>query len=340
MSGRDRPSEWTGGAPGAGGSISPAGLELSSLTVGYGSGRRALRAVENVSLQVPRGSIVGLVGESGCGKSSLARAVCGLAPVTAGAVTVDGKDLARSPALRRRVQMVFQNPYASLNPRMTVGEAIGEAAALRRPLIGEMRRAEVARLLDLVALDRELAGLLPSQLSGGQRQRVAIARALAVEPDYLIADEVTSALDASVQGAILNLLRDIRRRVGVSILFISHNLAIVRYVSDVIAVMYLGRLVEVAPTEELVANPHHPYTATLLSAVPRVGEPAANGDGLMDEEPPDPHHPPAGCRFHPRCPMGPAAHADRRICIERDPQENAARRAHLAACHFSPDGAG
>jgi peptide/nickel transport system ATP-binding protein len=310
-------------------------LELRAVTVGYGHGRGAVTAVEAADLEIPSGSVVGLVGESGCGKSSLARAVCGLAPLRSGRILLDGRELSSS-GQRRRVQMVFQDPYASLNPRMTVGEALAEAIAVRGRLPAEARRQEVARLLELVALDPAQAALFPRQLSGGQRQRVAIARALAASPDYLVADEITSALDASVQGAVLNLLREIRRRLGLAILFISHNLAVVRYLSDVIAVMYLGRIVEVAPAEELVRRPRHPYTLALLAAVPSVWAPVSIEDDELDDEPPDLRRPPSGCRFHPRCPLGPGVRADRAICRELDPQVGAEAREHRAACHFAP----
>jgi peptide/nickel transport system ATP-binding protein len=250
-------------------------LETSGLTVRLGVGGAALTAVDRVDLAVPAGQVVALVGESGSGKSTLARAIVGLVPVTEGRVLIDGQDPAalrgsRGRALRRRVQMVFQDPYGSLNPRMTIGETLAEALTARGELDRAAREREVARVLDLVALDERHIARLPRELSGGQRQRVAIARALAAEPAVLIADEVTSALDVSVQGAILNLLADIRARMGLSMLFITHNLALARYVGDVVAVMHLGRIVEVAPVDELLAAPSHPYTRTLLAAVPTL----------------------------------------------------------------------
>jgi peptide/nickel transport system ATP-binding protein len=224
---------------------------------------------------------------------------------------------------------------------MTVGDTLGEAASVTRSRLSRRERAEeVARLLDLVGLDERHAGRLPRELSGGQRQRVAIARALAVSPQVLIADEITSALDASVQSAILNLLRSIQARLGLTVLFISHNLAVIRYVSDAIAVMYLGQIVELAPTAQLVSAPQHPYTRAMLAAVPSVGgvlDPAAqNGGGTMDAEPPDPHDPPSGCRFHTRCRVGPLTHPERTVCRVIDPVADAATRLHQAACHFVP----
>ena len=203
--------------------------------------------------------------------------------------------------------MVFQDPFASLNPRMTVGAAIAEAAGAGNRTSRSVRTKEVEELLELVHLDSAVMQELPSRLSGGQRQRVALARALAVRPDVLIADEITSALDVSVQSAVLNLLRDLRTRLGISILFVSHNLATVRYVSDALAVMYLGRLVEAGPAEALVADPQHPYTKSLLEAVPRLGVSIRDvGVATLDAvEAPDPRHPPSGCHLHPRCPVGP-----------------------------------
>jgi peptide/nickel transport system ATP-binding protein len=230
--------------------------------------------------------------------------------------------------------MVFQDPYASLNPRMTVGETLAEALTARGGLDRAAREREVARVLELVALDDRHAQRLPRELSGGQRQRVAIARALAVQPEILVADEVTSALDVSVQGAILNLLADIRKQLGLSILFITHNLALARYVGDVIAVMHLGRIVEIAPVDELLAAPRHPYTRTLLGAVPVLGGRSVELPTL-DVDPPDPHVPPPGCHFHTRCPVGPQVHPEREVCIARDPWPDAAARPHRAACHFA-----
>ncbi|MFE0516270.1 ABC transporter ATP-binding protein [Streptomyces sp. NPDC058964] len=316
------------------------GLRIEGLTVRYGRGRRAMTAVDGVSLTVPPGRIVSLVGESGSGKSTLARAIVGLAPITAGQVLLDDEDIAADTGRLRRIQMVFQDPYASLNPRMTVGATVDEALRARAGacLTRQQRGQEIGRLLDLVALSPEHAGMFPRRLSGGQRQRVALARALAVRPDVIIADEITSALDVSVQGAVLNLVRDIQARSGTSMLFISHNLEVVRYVSDVIAVMYLGRIVEAAPTEQLLSQPRHPYTRALLAAVPRLGRSWRDiNTPSGDLDAPDPHRPPQGCRFHPRCPVGPRANASRSVCLTLDPQLDAAGRPHRAACHFAGD---
>ncbi|VVJ22446.1 Oligopeptide transport ATP-binding protein OppF (TC 3.A.1.5.1) [Amycolatopsis camponoti] len=308
-------------------------LEFDAVSVRYGK----LTAVDGVSLTVPSGQVVGLVGESGSGKSTLARAAVGLSPVSAGQVRLDGVDVRRLPR-RRPLQMVFQDPYSSLDPRMGIGESITEA--MPRSTSRGARRAEVARLLELVQLDPERASMLPGQLSGGQRQRVALARALAGQPKVLIADEITSALDVSVQGAVLNLVRDVQRRLSLSMLFISHNLAVVRYVSDIVAVMYLGRIVEAGPAEQVLTDPQHPYTRDLLAAAPSAHRNLlADTDDvtapLADTEPADPHHPPPGCRYHPRCPIGPLVHTDRTLCVSADPADDAAHRPHHAACHFA-----
>jgi peptide/nickel transport system ATP-binding protein len=250
-------------------------------------------------------------------------------------VLLDGVDVRRLPR-RRPLQMVFQDPYSSLDPRMAVGESIAEA--MPPGTSRTARRAEVARLLELVNLDPDRATALPGRLSGGQRQRVALARALAGQPKVLIADEITSALDVSVQGAVLNLVREVQRRLSLSMLFISHNLAVVRYVSDVVAVMYLGRIVEAGPAAQVLTDPKHPYTRDLLAAAPSARRnllDSTGDDALADTEPADPHHPPSGCRYHPRCPIGPLVHPDRTVCVTADPAGAAADRPHSAACHYA-----
>jgi len=242
-------------------------LRFAGVTVRYGSGRHAHVAADRVDLVVPAGQVVGLVGESGSGKSTLARAAVGLVAPAAGQVLLDGKPVPRRG--RRPLQMVFQDPYASLDPRMTAGESVAEAIAGGGPRAG--RRAEAARLTGLVGLPPGTAAKFPAELSGGQRQRVALARALAGRPDVIIADEITSALDVSTQGAVLNLVRDLQRELRLSMLFISHNLAVVRYVADHVAVMYQGRIVEQGPAEQVLIEPAHDYTRELLAAVPRPG---------------------------------------------------------------------
>jgi peptide/nickel transport system ATP-binding protein len=229
--------------------------------------------------------------------------------------------------------MVFQDPHSSLNPRMSVGEALLEALSMRgHELSRSRRRQELLSLLDLVGLRKDAVDRYPHQFSGGQRQRIAIARALAVGPDVVIADEVTSALDVSVQATILNLLKDLQRELKLSYLVISHDLSVVRLMSDRVAVMYLGRIVEDAPSRALFAQPRHPYTQALIGSVPDLASKRTKAPLVGDL--PDPHHPPAGCRFHSRCPVGPVRRPERVICVERDPQEIAGTREHLAACHF------
>ena len=313
-------------------------LEVRGLSVRYGHGPTSLIAVDSVDLDVPAGSVVGVVGESGSGKSSLGRAVVGLLTPVAGTIampTSSGSDSARPGRRHRPAQMVFQDPFASLDPRMPIGAAIAEGLQHRR-LSRKDSRTEVSRLLELVSLDSGLAGRLPLQMSAGQLQRVAIARALAAEPRLLVADEITSALDVSIQASVLNLLRDLQRRLELSVLFISHNLSVVRYVSDVVAVMHLGQLVEVAPTDQLVTDPQHPYTRVLLDAVPALLGPPAVRPAALDADPPDPHAPPAGCRFHTRCPTGPIPLPERTVCTTTDPAAGAVGRRHAAACHFAP----
>ena len=243
-------------------------LRFDDVTVRYGGARGPFTAVDAVSLTVPDGAVVGLVGESGCGKSTLARAAVGLAPIHSGRVLLGGEPVPQR-GRRRPLQMVFQDPYSSLDPRMTIAESITEA--IPPGMSRAERRAEVARLLALVHLDPGRSSVLPSVLSGGQRQRVALARALAGQPQVVIADEITSALDVSIQGAVLNLVRDLQRELGLSMLFISHNLAVVRYVASHVAVMHQGQIVEQGPVSEVLVEPQHAYTRQLLAAVPGSG---------------------------------------------------------------------
>jgi peptide/nickel transport system ATP-binding protein len=315
-------------------------LELRGLTVRYGSGSNAVTAVDGVDLALPAGHTLGLVGESGCGKSSIARAVVGLAPIIGGQVLLDGADFTAQSRrdtheFRRRVQMVFQDPYASLNPRMTVEDMITEV--LPRDHFGSrtLRQNEVRRLLGLVGLPLTAMPRYPHQFSGGQRQRIAIARALAVGPEVIINDEVTSALDVSVQATILNLLKDLQQELGLSYIFISHDLATVQFMSDAVAVMYLGRVVETTNTASLYESPMHPYTTALIDSIPQVG--TARRPAPLSGDVPDPRHPPAGCRFHSRCPIGPVFVTERSVCIDVDPQTVAASQPHQAACHFAGD---
>ena len=267
-----------------------------------------LRAVDGVSLQVSRGETLGIVGESGCGKSTLARCLVRLHEPDAGAIRLDGQDvLALSGVARRaynrRVQMVFQDPQGSLNPRMTVGEALAEALRVHRVVEGPAIPERVQALLDLVHLPGDAAGRYPHEFSGGQRQRIGIARARAVEPAVIIADEPVSALDVSVQAQIVNLLLELQGRLGLALLFITHDLRLVRHVAHRVAVMYLGRVVETGPTEALFRAPLHPYTAGLIAAVPQVDAGARRRGAAVRGELPSAMAPPPGCPFHPRCPI-------------------------------------
>jgi oligopeptide transport system ATP-binding protein len=302
-------------------------LEVRDLHKHYG-GRRPLRAVDGVSFAVLPGETLGLVGESGCGKSTLARALLFLDPPTSGEVLFDGTPLTGRDvkALRRRAQIVFQDPYASLPPRMRVERILAD------PLVIHGVRKEdipgrVRRLLRDVGLKDDVARKLPHQLSGGQRQRVGIARALSVRPALVVADEAVSSLDASVRAQILNLFRDLQRTHDLTYLFISHDLGVVKYMSHRIAVMYLGELVELAPAEELHAQPLHPYTAALVSAVPSLQR---RGSRIrLPGEPPNPSDPPPGCKFHPRCPLA----TD--LCRAERPPLREVAPGRRSACHYA-----
>jgi oligopeptide/dipeptide ABC transporter ATP-binding protein len=282
-------------------------LELRDVEVVYERrGREPVRAVAGASLTVERGQIVGLVGESGCGKSSLARAAVGLVRPAAGTVLFEGREVTplrrgTRPRQLAGLQMVFQNPYSSLNPRRKIGTQLADALTALGLVPRGGRSARVEELLDLVGLPANAAARFPHQFSGGQRQRIAVARALAANPSVLVLDEPLASLDASAQAQVANLLVDLSRRLSLGLLLISHDLAIVRHVADVVSVMYLGVMVETGPTRQLWSVPLHPYTEALIAAVPRP-----DGSGVLPEalpgEVPDPARPPAACRFHPRCP--------------------------------------
>jgi peptide/nickel transport system ATP-binding protein len=312
-------------------------LELHDVEVTYERrGRIRVPAVAGASLNVERGQIVGLVGESGCGKSSLARAAVGLVAPTGGTVRFEGRPV--TPLTRRarprdlaRLQLVFQNPYSSLNPRRKVGAQVADALDTLDLLPRRRRRARVQELLDLVGLPASAADGFPHQFSGGQRQRIAIARALAADPSVLVLDEPLASLDASAQAQVANLLVDLSRRLSLSLLLISHDLAIVRHVADVVSVMYLGVMVETGPTRSLWSLPLHPYTEALIGAVPRP-----DGSGVLPEalpgEVPDPARPPTACRFHPRCPYA----FDR--CSTEDPLTLTVASERTVACWLQAGG--
>jgi peptide/nickel transport system ATP-binding protein len=304
-------------------------LSVRGLVVDYRTADGPLRAVDGVGLEIGRAETLGLVGESGCGKSTLGRAIARLVPASSGEVLLGGVDLLRLEgrelrAARRRVQIVFQDPGSALNERMTVGDLVEEPLIVHRSGDRGQRRARVGEVLELVGLDASAAGYYPHQFSGGQRQRIAIARALALEPELLIADEPTSSLDVSIQGQILLLLLELRQRLGLSILLISHDLAVVRALADRIAVMYLGRLVELADRPALYAAPRHPYTAALLASAPRMSaeRPIVGAQG----EVPSALRPPSGCRFRTRCPLA----IDR--CGAQSPELRPVGES-LVACH-------
>ncbi len=299
-----------------------------------GAGSSQVRAVDGVSFVIRRGETLALVGESGCGKSTVGRAILRLLPITAGEVLLDGRRIDRLSArqlrpLRREVQVVFQDPFSSLNPRMRVREILAEPirnfGLAKTPTALEQR---IALLLEKVRLPRDAARRWPHEFSGGQRQRIGIARALAAEPELIVCDEAVSALDVSVKAQIVNLLQDLQRELGLALLFISHDLAIVEHISHRVAVMYLGQIVELADKRALFANPQHPYTEALLSAVP-VPDPTTKSQRIiLQGDVPSPIAPPPGCRFHTRCP---SAHARCRI---ETPTMRRIGPDHIAACHL------
>jgi oligopeptide transport system ATP-binding protein len=304
----------------------------------WGRNTAPVRAVDGVSLEVTAGETLGLVGESGCGKSTLGRLVLRLLDPTSGRIEFEGTDItgmgprALRP-LRRRMQIIFQDPYSSLNPRMTVRTALSEPLRVHRLVQGRgEEEARVAALLSRVGLRPEHMDRYPHEFSGGQRQRIGIARALAVEPRFIVCDEPISALDVSIQAQIVNLLKDLQDELGLTYLFIAHDLKVVEYVSHRVAVMYLGQVAELATAEALYREPSHPYSKALLSAVPVPVPGRKRSRILLQGDVPSPSAPPTGCRFHPRCPM-----AEKGVCDVRVPELREVRPGHLAACHFAED---
>jgi oligopeptide/dipeptide ABC transporter ATP-binding protein len=291
--------------------------------------KRRLRAVDGVDLAIRRGETLGIVGESGCGKSTLARLLLGLLPPTSGEVRFMGASLhTRGKAVRRDMQVIFQDPYSSLNPRMTAGEIVERPLIVHKLGSGAERRERVKELFGWVGLPPESTSRYAHEFSGGQRQRIAVARAIASRPRLVIADEPTSALDVSVQAKVLNLLKDLQASLGLTYVFISHDMRIVRHMCDRLAVMYLGRIVEQGPSEEIFLNPRHPYTRALLGAVPRLEPRRKRVRVPVEGEPPSPLSPPTGCHFHPRCPFAVDG------CRIVPPTLRVLAPEHLAACHL------
>lgn len=317
-------------------------LEAIDLVKHFGTGggwlsrSPVVQAVDGVSLEVRRGETFAIVGESGCGKSTLARVLMQLLTPTSGDVLFDGRQISAIQgeelrALRRDMQFIFQDPFSSLNPRMTVGKLVGEPLEVHAPdLSAQDRRAKVAKVLRQVGLRAEHADRYPHEFSGGQRQRIGIARALASGPKLIIGDEPVSALDVSVQAQVINLLGDLSRDLGLTLVIIAHDLGVIRHMSDRVAVMYLGRIVEVGPTEEVFADPQHPYTQALLAAIPSMDGAVTDHSATVHGEMPSPFDPPQGCRFHTRCPYAQA------LCKAQTPKLSAAQGAsHQVACHFA-----
>jgi oligopeptide/dipeptide ABC transporter ATP-binding protein len=303
----------------------------------------SVKAVDDITFEVRRGETLGLVGESGCGKSTTGRAVIRLREPTAGTVLFDGVDLAKVDKdklrkLRRRMQIIFQDPYSSLDPRMTVNSIISEPIETHNLKKGKAKRERVAELLEMVGLDPRFVNRYPHEFSGGQRQRIGVARALAVEPEFIVCDEPISALDVSIQAQVLNLLTELKSRLNLTYLFIAHDLSVVKHVSDRVAVMYLGKIVELAPPDSLYTGPAHPYTRALLSAVP-VPDPVAERRRkrvILRGDVPSPVNPPSGCRFHTRCWLYERLGKPDN-CRTDDPELRVLQGDHRAACHYAEE---
>jgi oligopeptide/dipeptide ABC transporter ATP-binding protein len=314
--------------------MSEALVEIKNLKKYFSIGKSTLKAVNDVTFSIQRGETVGMVGESGCGKSTAGRTILRLYEPTEGEVRFEGKNIyqlsdKKMKELRRDMQMIFQDPYASLNPRMTVGDIIGEAIDIHNLATGLKRKERIEELLSLVGLNSEHASRFPHEFSGGQRQRIGIARALAVEPKFIICDEPISALDVSIQAQVVNLLKDLQKKLGLTYLFIAHDLSMVKHISDRVAVMYLGKMVELATSETLYTEPLHPYTKALLSAIP-VPDPRIENEReriVLTGDVPSPIKPPSGCHFRTRCPIATEK------CAQVDPEFVELRPNHWVACH-------
>jgi peptide/nickel transport system ATP-binding protein len=310
-------------------------IDRTAISLGLAKPPPVVRAIDDVDLSIAKGEVVGLVGESGCGKSTLGRVVAGILPPSSGQVFWNGRAIDTLPPAERRAgalrtQMVFQNPFASINPRLPISEVVGEAPRIHGLIKGgrSAQATYVDEQLRRAGLDPSLKERYVHQFSGGQRQRIGIARALAVQPDMLVCDEAVAALDVSIQAQILNLFMDLRETLDLTYLFISHDLGVVEHLSDRVAIMYLGRIIEEAPTEEIFGRPNHPYTQALLEEVPRI-ETTKRAFSSLKGELPSPLHPPSGCHFHPRCP-----HAFDRCKVERPALKTIASK-HRSACHLN-----
>ncbi|MBQ8564006.1 MAG: ATP-binding cassette domain-containing protein [Firmicutes bacterium] len=296
--------------------------------------KKFVRAVDGVNLDIKRGEIVGIVGESGCGKSTLGRTMLRLLEPTEGKLIFEGEDISHLDRkqmrhFRKDIQIMFQDPYASLDPRMTVGNIIAEPMdRMKTWKTKEERLKRIVELMEVCGINKAFINRYPHEFSGGQRQRIGIARALSVNPKFIVCDEPVSALDVSIQSQIINLMIELREKFDLTMMFISHDLGVVEYISDRVAIMYLGRIVEIAETEEVFKNPHHPYTKALLESIPQIGEKDLVKKDLLEGDIPSPINPPSGCTFHTRCPYA------KEICSQECPQMRDLNDKHKVACHL------